>query len=112
MDLIYLYCVTHKIPKLKDMEKLVGGPYFVYHQGLYAVVSEVREDEFGEENLKKNLANLEWIKQKASIHEQVIEEVMKDACVIPFKFGTIFNNEDNLKTMLEEYIGETQKQLK
>jgi len=141
-SLIYLYCVTNKIPKLsrpaiemkagsrpllhgmagKEVEDLVDtstslsvnpersrgidNAHFLYYQGLYAVTSKVSTDEFSEENLKKNLADLEWIKTKASIHEKVIETIMQNSCVIPFKFGTIFNTEENLKTMLKKHIRE------
>ena len=111
-DLIYLYCVTKKAPKLKEVKNLVDEPYFVYHPGLYAVVSKVKKSEFSEENLKKNLADLEWIKVEASIHEKVIEGVMKYTCVIPFKFGTIFKTEDNLKAMLEEHVQDLKEKLK
>lgn len=111
-DLIYLYCVTEKAPKLKDVKNLVDELYFVYHLGLYAVVSKVKASEFSEENLKKNLADLEWIKVEASIHEKVIEGVMKYTCVIPFKFGTIFKSEDNLKAMLEEHAQALKEKLK
>lgn len=111
-NLIYLYCVTKKEPKLKEVKNLVDELYFVYHMGLYAVVSKVKESEFSEENLKKNLVDLEWIKAEASIHEKIIEEVMKDTCVIPFKFATLFNNEDNLKAMLEEHVEELKASLK
>ncbi len=107
-DLIYLYCVTKKVPKLKEGE---GRVYFVYHQGLYAVVSKVKESEFSAENLKKNLANLAWIKSKVNIHEKIIEGVMRDTCVLPFKFGTIFKTEDSLKTMLEKHMGEFKENL-
>ena len=110
--LIYLYCLTNKIPKLKETEDLVDNAHFFYYQGLYAVVSNVSTDEFSEENLKKNLADLEWIKTKAGIHEKAIETVMKNSCVIPFKFGTIFNTEENLKIMLKEHIGEFKDTLK
>lgn len=99
--LIYLYCVTNKAPRLQEVERLAQELYFVHHQDLYAIVSKVTESEFSEENLKKNLANLEWIKTKANIHEKIIEGIMKDVCVVPFKFGTIFNSKSNLKTMLE-----------
>jgi len=102
--LIYLYCLTNKVPKLKKIEAVVNNIYFVFHQGLYAVTSRVSADEFSEENLKKNLSNLEWITAKASIHEKVIETVMQNSCVIPFKFGTLFTNEENLKTMLKKHI--------
>ncbi len=103
MDLIYLYCVTINIPKLKEAGDLVDNAHFFYYQHLYAVVSNVSADEFSEENLKKNLADLEWIKKKANVHEMVIETVMKNSCVIPFKFGTIFNTEENLKVMLKKH---------
>jgi len=110
--LIYLYCVTNKAPELKEIENLVDRLYFVEHQGLYAVVSKVKESEFDEANLKKNLTDFEWVRAKASIHEKAIEGVMKNACVIPFKFGTIFKTEDNLKTMLEEHLQDFQENLK
>ena len=105
-ELIYLYCVTDKAPKLKEVENFIDKLYFIYRQGIYAVVSKVKENEFSEENLKKNLANLDWIKEKANIHEKIIEGIMKHTRVIPFKFGTIFNTEDNLKVMLEEHSEE------
>ena len=104
--LIYLYCITDKVPKLKEIENLVDEPYFIYHQSLYAIVNKVKESEFAEENLKRNLADLEWIKVKASIHEKAIEGVMKNTCVIPFKFATLFNTESNLKTMLRAHLEE------
>ncbi len=123
--LIYLYCLTDKAPKLfrrngvlPEEERVAEGPClvdnarFFYYQGLYAVVNIVSTDEFSEGNLRKNLADLEWIKKKAVIHEKVIETVMKDSCVIPFKFGTIFNTEENLKIMLKKHINKFKAALK
>lgn len=109
-ELIYLYCVSQKEPNFKDLD--LSNIYPIHHLGLYAVVSKVSEDEFSEENLKKNLANLEWIKEKANMHEKIIEGIMKDTCVIPFKFGTIFNTEDNLKACLQEHGEEFKENLK
>jgi len=111
-NLIYLYCVTTKVPKLKEIETVINSIYFIFHQGLYAVTSRVSADEYSEENLKKNLSNLEWITAKASAHEKVIEIVMQNSCVIPFKFGAIFNTEENLKTMLKKHIKEFKDTLK
>lgn len=111
-DLIYLYCITNKVPKLKEVENLADKLHFVYHLGLYAVVSKVKESEFSEEGLKKNLPDLEWIKVKAGIHEKVIEGIMRHNCVMPFKFATIFNTEDNLKVMLKEHAKEFKTNLK
>jgi len=105
-ELVYLYCVTDKEPGLEEARSLVDNLYFVFHKGLYAVAGKVEKSEFGEQNLKRNLADLEWVKTKASMHEKTIEGVMINACVIPFKFGTLFNTEDSLKAMLEEHAEE------
>ena len=110
-DLVYLYCVTNKIPKLKNMKILIDNLYSVCHQGIYAVVSKVKESEFSKENLKKNLSDMEWVKIKVDIHEKLIEEVMKDACVVPFKFATLFNTENNLKAILKEHVEELKRNL-
>ncbi len=111
-DLIYLYCVTEKAPKLKWVEELVNNLHFVYHRDLYAVVSIVSDNEFGEENLKRNLSDMGWIKFKVDIHERIIEGIMEGACVIPFKFATLFNSEDNLKMNLEEHAKEFKENLR
>ena len=105
-DLIYLYCITDKVPKLKEIENLADNPYFIYYQGLYAIVNKVKESEFAEENLKRNLADLEWIKVRAMTHEKAIEGIMRNTCVIPFKFATLFNTEDNFKAMFSKHLRE------
>lgn len=110
-EFIYLYCVTSKVPKLKEAENIVKKPCFIYHRGIFAVVNRVKENEFGEENLKKNLADLEWLEIKATLHEKLIEEIMKYTGVIPFKFATLFNTEDNLKVMLAEYAQDFREKL-
>ena len=104
--LVYLYCVTNEEPKLTEKEDLVDNLYFFCHRGLYAVASKVKESEFDEEGLKKNMADLEWIKANATLHERVIEQVMANADVIPFKLGTLFNTDGSLKVMLEEHSEE------
>lgn len=102
-QLVYLYCVTEEEPKLREAECLVDSLYSVQHEGLYGVAGHVEDSEFGEENLKRNLVDLEWVRAKATTHEKVIEGIMEDTCVIPFKFGTLFNTNDGLKAMLEVY---------
>ena len=102
-QLVYLYCVADREPELKETEGLADNLYFVCNNGLYAVAGKVEEEEFGEEGLKRNMADFEWIKAKASVHEKIIELVMADADVIPFKFGTLFNTDNSLKAMLEQY---------
>ena len=102
-QLIYLYCVTSIEPDLKEAKDLANDVYFINHKGLYAVVRDVEESEFGEEGLKRNMADLEWVKTNATLHERIIEQVMRNVYVIPFKFGTLFNTDESLKAMLAEY---------
>ena len=100
--LIYLYCVTKAKPYRKSFKEIGIKIYPVYFQGVYAIVSRVSPDEFSENNLKKNLQDLEWVDKRVRQHEQIIEHVMQDATVIPFKFGTVFQTETNVKKMLKE----------
>jgi len=100
--LIYLYCVTKTKPRRKSFEGIDIRIYPVYFQGTYATVSRVSPDEFSQDNFKKNLQNMEWVGGKVRQHEQIIEHIMQDTAVIPFKFGTIFQTEANVKKMLKE----------
>lgn len=111
-NIIYVYCMTDKIPDLKEAAAFENKLYFIYCSGLYAIAARVGENEFGEKNLMKNLENMEWLKMKASAHEKVIELVMKHSCVIPFKFPTLFVNEKNLKMCLNEHLEEFSKSCK
>lgn len=100
--LIYLYCITRTKPSQTNFEEIGVKVYPIYFQGTYAVVANVSPDEFAEENFKKNLANIEWVEKKARQHEKVVEEIMKDITVIPFKFGTIFEAEKNVEKLLRD----------
>ena len=107
-ELIYIYCVTEKAPALEEGD---NGIYFISYKGLYAVVSEALSDEFGEDMLKENLGNMKWIEENVLRHERVIEEVMKNRTVIPFKFATIFKTDENVKALLREHHSEFKETL-
>jgi len=98
--LLYLYCVTKVKPDQNTLNDNEIKAYSIYSQGIYAIVGNVSEDEFGEENLKKNLADIKWVEKKIRQHEKIIEEIMKAATVVPFKFATVFHTEKNIEKML------------
>jgi len=110
-DLIYLYCLTNKTPEIKEAKNLVANLYFIYQHGLYAVIDKVSEDEFNKENLEKNLSDVEWVRERVLIHERVIERIMRDTCLIPFKFATLFTHEDNVRACLEKNAEEFRERL-
>ncbi len=106
---LYLYCLREKIndsPALcargiDGKEEVFGFSY----RRLEAVVSRVSLEEFGSEEIqRKAREDLNWIKEKALIHEGVIEEAMgkggKPFSLIPMRFGTVFKE----KTKIEETL--------
>jgi len=105
-ELIYLYCVTKARPGLSSFEDVKVKIYPIYFQGTYAVVSKVSSDEFSEDNLKKKLADMKWVEKRVWQHEKVIEEIMRDTTVLPFKFGTVFETEKNVEKLLKEHNAE------
>lgn len=107
---IYLYCLRKKTPALVKAVKTIdeGEAYTVLYKELEAVVSPVDLKEFGSEEIqKKAQEDVNWIKEKAQIHEHVIEKAMgvgeKIIPVIPMKFGTIFKTKGNLDRMMGKY---------
>jgi len=104
---LYLYCIRAKNGFKFSTKGIDGGEIFaIPYQDLEAVVSEVSLEEFGSiEIQRKAQEDLTWIKEKAQIHEYVIEQAMKPGSnlisVIPMKFGTIFKSEENLKNCLK-----------
>lgn len=111
MNGLYLYCVRKSnFPPFK-VDKTIGeGKVLLISQGgLEAVVSQVDLKKFqGEEIQKKAQEDLKWIKEKAQIHEHVIERAMKKGnegviTVIPMKFGIIFRTKEKLLKSLKEH---------
>jgi hypothetical protein len=68
--------------------------------GLRALVSDVPLDEFGDDALKRNLNDLEWVSATAVTHEAVVEAAMPDATLVPMRMCTIFLDEDAVREML------------
>ena len=101
-ELLYLYCVTKDKPPSCDFADLGIKVQPIYFQGTYALVSSVSPYDFSEDNLKKRLADMSWVEKNIRLHEKVIEEIMKDQAVLPFKFGTIFESETNVEKLLKE----------
>jgi hypothetical protein len=106
----YLYCVRPKADNTFSMEGIDGGKVFgIPYQDLEAVVSEVSLDEFGSEEVqRKAQEDVNWIKEKAEIHEKVIEQAMRGnkeevISLIPMKFGTIFKDKEKLVESLKEH---------
>jgi hypothetical protein len=101
-DLIYVYCLSngyalaHNLPKTNDIKVIEWFGYSIF-------VKIVSTSEFSEENLKMNISDLKWLDPNAREHIRVISKIMETCTVIPFKFGTIFKSEENLKQFVCDY---------
>ena len=107
----YLYGVVCPSAKKKlsdrNINKGIGGGeiFRVPYKDIEAVVSEVSLKEFGSEEIQRKAAeDLEWIKDKALMHEKAIETAMNnsDDLIIPMKFGTIFKDRESLTGSLKK----------
>jgi len=107
----YLYCIREKpegnsLFSTKGIDGKGAVSTLSYHQ-LEAVVSKVPLEEFASEKIqKKAQEDLNWIKEKAIVHEKVIEEAMRQKdrllSLIPMRFGTIFKEERRVKETLHK----------
>ncbi len=103
-ELIYVYCISDSpLGHVSNMECI--GLKSLLLDDFYVIVKYVSESEFAEENLKKNLSDIQWLESNAREHIRVISMIMNYSTVIPFKFGTIYNTEDSLKKFITEYSG-------
>jgi len=110
MDGLYLYCIREKTENPSTFHKRgidgKGEIFTIIHGGLEAVVSRVSLLKFASEEIrKKAVEDLNWIREKAVIHEDVIEEAMGGVDgslnAIPMRFGIIFKDKSGLKETLD-----------
>ena len=110
MDGLYLYCVRKRTEDPSPFR--AGGIegeraiFTIVHGELEAVVSRVSLLKFTSVEIRKKAReDLDWIREKALIHEDVVEEAMRGVDglvnVIPMRFGTIFKDEAGLKETLD-----------
>jgi len=102
----YLYAIGRgmddtdlsSVPAIDD-----GRLELVRHRGLDAVVSTVSLDEFGEEGLKQNLENLDWLENVARRHDDVVHAVASTGAVAPLRLATICLDDDGVRARLDEW---------
>lgn len=108
-DLIYLYCITDS-PPFPGQSIESHGLKSIKVGNLYTIIRYVKQSEFSEESLNRNLSDIHWVKTMGNEHQYIINKVMEHSYVIPFKLGTVFTSEENLKKFITETSGsETEK---
>ena len=101
-ELIYVYCISTSplglLPNIEstNLKSLSFDDFHVF-------VKFVSESEFSEDNFKRNLADINWLESNAREHIKVISMIMENCTVIPFNFGTIYNNKESLDKFITDY---------
>jgi len=104
--LLYLYCITYNKPEIKESAGRMDAPYCIKYKDIYAVVSNVSSKDFSEKYIENNISNIEWLEKKVRIHDCTINEIMSGkniTALVPFKFATVFFDENSLKSFLNKY---------
>ncbi|MBU4000510.1 GvpL/GvpF family gas vesicle protein [Patescibacteria group bacterium] len=102
---IYGFISTKEQKNLGSIGIEQGDVYFFPYKDVAAVVSDlplIQFDSLPRETLLRNLA----------VYQAVIEMVMKSHHIIPMKFGTVVQGEEDLKKMLEKGYGRINTNLK
>lgn len=70
--------------------------------GLAAIVSAVDLDEFGEGGLRHHLEDLDWVRDVAFAHDDVVREVASIGPVAPLRLATVFLGPESVGDRLRE----------
>lgn len=107
--LFYLYCVTdgqagETLKGILPGHDTALNLVFSQEGRFCAVVGECSANEFSEEVFEEKLGDLGWLEEKARLHQEVIEFVLKtvEHPVIPMKFGSVFSAPEKVAEMLSE----------
>jgi hypothetical protein len=102
-DGLWAYCVARGGGDPPDVDGVHGAAVErIEHDGLTAFVSRVPLSEFGEDPLRSNLNDLEWLERVAREHEAVLERALHGHTIVPLRICTIFADEEAVARMIGE----------
>lgn len=100
---VYVYGVVaagEELPAAVQGIDPAHPPRLLAHGEVAAVVSEVPLAQFGEQQLRAHLQDLEWVERTARAHESLLEAVGERAALIPMRMCTIYRGEPGVREML------------
>ncbi|GGB35662.1 gas vesicle protein GvpL [Virgibacillus dakarensis] len=108
-ELVYLYGVIPAKELEKEAFPVVKGldqqhkVYPLAVNNTLAVVCHLDDQDYSEESIKEKMNNdMEWLREKAFHHHEMLIALNERYNVIPMKFCTIFANEENLRETIEK----------
>ena len=73
---------------------------------LAALVRRVDLAEFGDEPLRRNLEDRDWLERAVCVHDDALAQAVGRVPLVPFRFGTVYTSEDGVREMLSEREGQ------
>jgi len=106
-DAVYVYGVVPKGTSAGVFARVsgidpAGEIRLVEDDDVAAITSAVPLEEFGLQALEANLRDPDWLEQKVQAHNQVLAAGVGETTVVPFRFGAIYNGEEQVRTMLSQ----------
>ncbi|MGI5220694.1 GvpL/GvpF family gas vesicle protein [Nocardia sp. CA-290969] len=103
---VWLYAVAGtevSTGALGDLTGVAGEtPRPVRSGELTAVVGSVPLAVFGDQPLRRNLEDLDWLEATARAHDAVISALLRRGPVIPLRLATVFLDEERVRHLLGE----------
>ena len=105
-DGVWVYAVTTDDSFLDGISEIRGVAgeelRMVADCDIAAVVGSVDLDEYGEEALRRNLEDLDWLSETARRHDAVVSAVCAGGATIPLRLATVYFDDDRVRAMLCE----------
>ena len=96
---LYAFLRDRDLPPMTGIDG--GSPVVLIAEGeIAAAVSQVRLAEFGEQTLRHNLEDMEWLEEKVRLHEAIVEAALAKGPLLPMKFGTIFLDPETVRAVI------------
>jgi hypothetical protein len=103
---IWLYAITRgDIPDdaLATVPGVAGESLRICRAaGLSAVVGTVDLDRFGEEGLRRNMEDLDWLAAVARAHDRVIAAVLRTGPTVPLRLATVYLDDARVEALLTD----------
>ena len=111
---VWLYAVTSEA-RAAVLGGLAGvsaeRPRAVTAGGLAAVVGDVPLSSFGEEALRHNLEDLDWLSTVARAHDSVIAALVEEGPVAPVRLATVYHDDASVRGAVEERSADFERTL-
>jgi Gas vesicle synthesis protein GvpL/GvpF len=100
---IWIYAVTGRV-SATSLDRLRGvgdGSVRAIAAGeLTAIVEDVGLAEFGEQALRRNLEDLDWLGATARAHHRVIDALAREGPLVPIRLATVYSSDGGVAAML------------